>query len=147
MRLTDQQIQIISETVSRLAGTASRVFLFGSRIDDQAKGGDVDLLIETDRRLTLIDRAQVKMQLEASLGLPVDIVVQVTDASPTLFQSLARARAVCIGDCRAFQRYSDSDTPLYGVGKRLQRYCQEALGVMPQRGDFSEEFGDIVNGN
>jgi len=33
--------------------------------------------------------------------------------------------------------------PLYGIAKRLVRYCSEMLGVVPQRGDFSEEFVSI----
>lgn len=45
MRLTEQQIKIIRHVVENLAGNNARVTLFGSRVDDTKKGGDIDLLI------------------------------------------------------------------------------------------------------
>jgi len=42
MRLTPDQVKIIKDTVSRLAGPASRVWLFDSRVDDDLRGGDID---------------------------------------------------------------------------------------------------------
>lgn len=93
MRLTQEQIQLITQTVSRLIGGRAEVFLFGSRLNDFARGGDVDILIETDMPLPFIQRAQIKMELEAGLGLPVDIVSQVRNAPPTPFQIIARAQA------------------------------------------------------
>jgi len=93
MRLTTEQTQSILEAVTRQAGRSSIVYLFGSRLDDHARGGDVDLLIETDRPLTLIERAKIKLELEAGLGLPVDIVTQGRNKAPTPFQRIARAQA------------------------------------------------------
>lgn len=46
MRLTEKQAGVIRGVVSDLAGEAAVVRLFGSRVDDQAKGGDIDLLVE-----------------------------------------------------------------------------------------------------
>jgi len=46
MRLTPAQIALIKSAVADLAGPAARVRLFGSRLDDDARGGDVDLLLE-----------------------------------------------------------------------------------------------------
>lgn len=94
MRLTSTQIQAIMKTLARLADETADVFLFGSRLNDQARGGDVDLLIETNTPLTLIERAQIKIELEDLVGLPVDIVVQARNATPTPFQRIARANAV-----------------------------------------------------
>ena len=48
MRLTDDQIQTIRRLARQVAGERSRVRLFGSRLDDNARGGDVDLLLELD---------------------------------------------------------------------------------------------------
>lgn len=93
MRLTQEQICLITDIVSRRAGGQAAVYLFGSRADDNARGGDVDLLIETDAPLSLIDRAEIKMELETLLGLPVDILSQVRSAEPTPFQRIARAGA------------------------------------------------------
>lgn len=46
MRLTDCQIQAICQLARELAGGESRVRVFGSRLDDTAHGGDLDLMLE-----------------------------------------------------------------------------------------------------
>ncbi|WPL15289.1 hypothetical protein Thiowin_00176 [Thiorhodovibrio winogradskyi] len=52
MRLTEEQIAAIKQTAQAVLGEGTRVILFGSRVDDAKKGGDIDLLFETDQRLT-----------------------------------------------------------------------------------------------
>lgn len=94
VRLTKQQTDTITQTVSRLAGTAATVYLFGSRLNDHVKGGDIDLFIETDTPLSLLQRAQIKMELESQLGLPVDIVSKSRDACATPFQIIAQSRSI-----------------------------------------------------
>lgn len=42
MRLTEQQAQAIHTLAIQLAGEQSRVWLFGSRLDDEARGGDLN---------------------------------------------------------------------------------------------------------
>ena len=46
MRLTPPELATIQHAVQDLATPGSNVRLFGSRLDDAAKGGDVDLLLE-----------------------------------------------------------------------------------------------------
>ena len=48
MRLTDQEIQGIRKAVTSRFGESAKTWLFGSRADDSKRGGDIDLLIETD---------------------------------------------------------------------------------------------------
>ena len=80
MRLTPPQIDAIIQTVSRLTGGTAEVFLFGSRLDDRARGGDIDLLILTRTPLALVERARIKMELESLVSLPVDIISQVRNS-------------------------------------------------------------------
>lgn len=94
MRLTDQQMQTISQVVRIIAGKTAEPYLFGSRLNDQARGGDVDILIEVDRQLGRMEQAKLKMELEQRLGLPVDLVFRLRNAKPTPFQLIARHRAV-----------------------------------------------------
>ena len=94
MRLTKQQTEVITQTVTRLAGNGTAIYLFGSRLNDQAKGGDIDLFIESDTQLSLIHRAQIKMELESQLGLPVDIVSKSRGAVATPFQIIAQSQSI-----------------------------------------------------
>jgi len=48
MRLTERQIRIIKEEVAALFSPDVPVWLFGSRVDDGGKGGDIDIMIEAD---------------------------------------------------------------------------------------------------
>ena len=65
MRLSTDQIQAIKQTAHSVLGAESRVILYGSRVDDTKKGGDIDLLFETDCRLS--NRADTIGQLYVSL--------------------------------------------------------------------------------
>ena len=46
MRISEQQRQIIKQTICKYFGVDSQVRLFGSRADDNTRGGDVDIYIE-----------------------------------------------------------------------------------------------------
>jgi predicted nucleotidyltransferase len=47
MRLTAQQKATVKTTVAEIFGPDAQVRLFGSRVDDTKRGGDIDLLITT----------------------------------------------------------------------------------------------------
>lgn len=68
--------------------------IFGSRLKDEARGGDVDILVESDQQLGRIEQAKIKMELEQRLGLPVDLLIRSRKTKPTPFQLIARAYAV-----------------------------------------------------
>ena len=46
MRPSPQHIAAIRHTVAHVAGPAAVTRVFGSRIDDRLRGGDIDLLVE-----------------------------------------------------------------------------------------------------
>lgn len=43
MRITEQQAFVIKKTILRFFGEDSSVMLFGSRADDDKRGGDIDI--------------------------------------------------------------------------------------------------------
>ncbi len=50
MRLGDDQIQVLKSKLNELSSSA-KLYLFGSRVDDTKKGGDIDLLVLNDGHL------------------------------------------------------------------------------------------------
>lgn len=65
MRLTPDQQQIIKGTIARLVGASSRVWLFGSRVHDELRGGDIDLLVESDE--VIPNRVKALCKIEGAL--------------------------------------------------------------------------------
>lgn len=47
MRLSEASVCSIKKTAEEVFGVDSEVYLFGSRINDDSKGGDIDLLVQT----------------------------------------------------------------------------------------------------
>jgi predicted nucleotidyltransferase len=78
VRLTASQIEAIRETVRRLLGNGAKVWLFGSRADPSAKGGDIDLLVETETPLANRAAAAARLAGELQLALgdqKIDLIV------------------------------------------------------------------------
>ncbi|WP_297484161.1 nucleotidyltransferase domain-containing protein [Ferrovum sp.] len=96
MRLDANQIALIRETVTSMLGTSTRIYVFGSRLQDDARGGDLDLLLESENRLSFLQRARIKSTLESHLGIPVDIVPMQQGAPRTAFQAIAHMQGVLL---------------------------------------------------
>lgn len=78
MRLSEDQRRAILEEVGRIFGKGARVLLFGSRVDDSTRGGDIDLHIDANGSpADLLDRElRLRAQLVRRLGeRRIDIVV------------------------------------------------------------------------
>lgn len=45
MRLTPREIEVLKEVAAEVFGPRARLFLFGSRLDDARRGGDIDLYV------------------------------------------------------------------------------------------------------
>lgn len=89
MRLSSEQREAIKQTAQAVLGAQSRVILFGSRTDDAKKGGDIDLLFETDHLLD--NRASTVAALYVALirklgDRKIDIILKdaATPAAPVL---------------------------------------------------------------
>jgi|CXWL01.1.fsa_nt_gi predicted nucleotidyltransferase len=86
MRLTPTQHQCILQAIHQSFGGDAKVWLFGSRVDDVRRGGDVDLYVETDRVNTLMSALRCKIVIEESLDLHVDLVVNENAQDKPIYQ-------------------------------------------------------------
>lgn len=97
MRISKEQIETIRSIVAQEAGQKARVSLFGSRLDDEARGGDVDLLVEVSH--TLDNPALVAARIEARVsramgGREVDVVLDAPNLQRTPVHEAAVAKGV-----------------------------------------------------
>lgn len=63
MRLSAKKKTIITETVKSEFGVNSQVILFGSRVDDTKRGGDIDLLVKTSLDAKISTLVRIKRLL------------------------------------------------------------------------------------
>jgi predicted nucleotidyltransferase len=78
MRLNDHQIQAIRQTALLVAGRNVRVRVFGSRLNDVAKGGDLDLMLELAEPVENAALMSAKMSAlvsRAMQGRKVDVLL------------------------------------------------------------------------
>ncbi len=93
MRLSSEQRHTVQALACAALGEAVQIKVFGSRLDDAARGGDLDLLLSGPQAVSLVQKAQLGMLLEANLGVPVDIVLLPPDGPRTAFQRMALTQA------------------------------------------------------
>lgn len=80
MRLTPAQKEAIQRATTEVFGAQASVWLFGSRVDDNKRGGDIDLLIQPESasaREILLRKIRFLTKLERLLGeRKVDVVIE-----------------------------------------------------------------------
>ena len=100
MRLTQQERDAIAKAALATWHPGTRVSLFGSRVVDQARGGDIDLLVEAKAPLDAEELVRRRGDFVANLyGLigerRIDVVVSSPGVSaPAFIVDAARSRAI-----------------------------------------------------
>lgn len=76
MRLSDNDRAIIKEVVTRFI-PEGEIYLFGSRVDDAKRGGDIDLLIMSGSPVSLRLLRAIRIELKDRLGdQKIDLVAE-----------------------------------------------------------------------
>ena len=97
MRLSPAQTRVILNCVHQKFGTDASVLLFGSRLDDDARRADVDLLRgELGTRHTA-PTGHGHDGARKGFALPVDIVAVQRGTPGSAFARIARSRAQLLG--------------------------------------------------
>ena len=66
MRLSKKEVLFIKNII-KAKDSQARIFLYGSRIDDNLKGGDIDLFIISEA-MGFSDKIDILIELEKKLG-------------------------------------------------------------------------------
>ena len=81
MRLPPEQTEAIRQAAHQAFGVGTDVWLFGSRVDDNKRGGDIDLLLrpqQPDQAMTR--KLKLLRLLEQQLGeRKIDILIETPD--------------------------------------------------------------------
>ena len=93
MRLTPApaQAKAIRQRSHTHMGQHARICLFGLRVDDSRRGGDVDLYVEPETTPDLTARLRCKSELADALDLNVDLIVQQPDQDPPIYRIAKRS--------------------------------------------------------
>jgi hypothetical protein len=87
MRLSPQQQHEIKRLTQDIFGRDSTVTLFGSRVDDSRRGGDIDLFIQPatslDATLAFQKKIDFLVALKAAIGeQKIDVVIDSGNGTP-----------------------------------------------------------------
>lgn len=89
MRLTEFEINAIKQTAQEIFGPNAQVFLFGSRVDDAKRGGDIDLYIKTELGNDFTHKIKFLVLLEQKIGeQKIDVVFAVDKNRPIERQAI-----------------------------------------------------------
>lgn len=75
----------------------AKIFLFGSRVDDSKKGGDIDLFVKTQQNITLRDELTLLSQLELNgISRKIDLIIQTPSKNHNIFFQTIKKKAIVL---------------------------------------------------
>ncbi len=87
MRLSSRIKNTIKTSIEKTFGNNAEAFLFGSRVDDSIKGGDIDIAIKTDLPKKEFQKRKIALittLFRYGYGLKIDFVQYSNKADPLL---------------------------------------------------------------
>jgi uncharacterized protein len=78
MRFSEKNVTTVKTAVHTAFPGLSKVFLFGSRVDDHKRGGDIDLLVVSDLRQNAMEAAKIMAVTKIQMAIgeqKIDMIV------------------------------------------------------------------------
>ena len=92
MRLNPEIKAFIKETAEKLFPEAE-IYLFGSRLNDMERGGDIDLLLLTEKKIEAKKMRNFRINFYKKFGWQKIDLVNFTKADNTAFKKLVLTKA------------------------------------------------------
>ena len=81
MRLKSHEVVAIKRVITQFDSDAA-IYLYGSRVDDDKKGGDIDILV-LSKNISFLDKLKIKVTLYAELGeQKIDLLIAENASKP-----------------------------------------------------------------
>ena len=84
MRLSEKSVHAVKDAVRAAFPGQSKVFLFGSRVYDNKRGGDIDLLVVSDLHRSAMEAAKIRAVVKIQMALGDQKIDMVVTADPYL---------------------------------------------------------------
>jgi predicted nucleotidyltransferase len=97
MRLSRLEKTTIIELAKKYFGQKARVYLFGSRVNDAKKGGDIDIYIETNEPADLQTKIKFLVEFEKRAGeRKLDLIVKTSGSENQPIFDTARREGILL---------------------------------------------------
>lgn len=98
MRINDKTREALLDKIREYFGARTEIWLFGSRVDDQARGGDIDIYIEPevqDAEEVFAAKLRTLVALKRLLGdRKIDLVINRKKTTPQAIYEIARTTGI-----------------------------------------------------
>jgi len=95
VRLSEDEIQIIKEVAKEVFGKDVKIFIFGSRVFLDKRGGDIDILVKSPRIISVSEKINFLAKLELKgIGRKVDLLVITPETKLKKIHSEAVAKGI-----------------------------------------------------
>ncbi|MEM1283304.1 MAG: nucleotidyltransferase domain-containing protein [Chlamydiota bacterium] len=96
VRLNHHEVQTLINATHQCFGQSARIWLYGSRVDDKKKGGDIDLYIETEKKERIVESTLEMRTLiwEVFGDQKIDIIVREISKKMNPMHTIARDTGV-----------------------------------------------------
>jgi predicted nucleotidyltransferase len=88
MRVKTEHIKFLKRSIKKYLPNAA-IYLIGSRVNDELKGGDIDILVIDERKLSGREKRNLKLAFYKELGEQKLDIVSVKKDDRSVFKELA----------------------------------------------------------